>query len=102
MGILSVLFGNNKIDFKSLVDKDGALIVDVRSPQEFAYGHIDGSVNIPLDTIASKVAFLSTGGKPVITCCRSGARSGMAEKILKAAGVEVYNGGAWDNLRRKI
>jgi rhodanese-related sulfurtransferase len=101
MGIISVLFGNNKTDFKSLVD-NGALIVDVRSPQEFASGHVDGSVNMPLDTIGSKAAFLKKGGKPVITCCRSGARSGMAQEVLKNAGVEVYNGGAWDNLRQKI
>ena len=101
MGIISVLFGNNKTDFKSLVD-NGALIVDVRSPQEFASGHIDGSVNMPLDSINSKASFLKKGGKPVITCCRSGARSGMAEEVLKKAGVEVYNGGAWGNLQRKI
>ena len=101
MGIISALFGNNKTDFKGLTDK-GALIVDVRSPQEFASGHIDGSVNMPLPTIGTKTAFLRTGGKPVITCCRSGARSGVAAEVLKAAGIEVYNGGAWDNLRKKI
>ena len=101
MGILSVLFGNNKTDFKSLVDS-GALIVDVRSPQEFSSGHIDGSVNMPLDTINANAAFLKKSEKPVITCCRSGARSRMAEVVLKAAGLEVYNGGALDNLRKKI
>jgi rhodanese-related sulfurtransferase len=101
MGIISVLFGKNKTDFKSLVD-NGALIVDVRSPQEFASGHIDGSVNMPLDTIGSKASFLKKGGKPVITCCRSGARSGMAAEVLKEAQVEVYNGGGWDNLRKRI
>ncbi len=56
MGIISVLFGKNKTDFKSLVD-NGALIVDVRSPQEFASGHIDGSVNMPLIPSAPKPRF---------------------------------------------
>lgn len=79
MGIISALFGNNKTDFKSLID-NGALIVDVRSAQEFATGHIDGSVNMPLDTIGSKAAFLKKEGKPVITCCRSGARRRGFEK----------------------
>jgi rhodanese-related sulfurtransferase len=101
MGIISVLFGKNKTDFKSLVD-NGALIVDERSPQQFASGHIDGSVNMPLDSIRSKASFLKKGGKPVITCCRSGARSGMAAEVLKEAQVEVYNGGGWDNLRKRI
>jgi len=101
MGIISVLFGNNKTDFKSLVEQ-GALIVDVRSPQEFASGHIAGSVNMPLDSISSKIASLTKSGKPVITCCRSGARSGMAQGVLKAAGIAVYNGGAWDSLEQKI
>ncbi|TKT90353.1 rhodanese-like domain-containing protein [Dyadobacter frigoris] len=101
MGIISILFGTSKTDFKSLVDA-GAVIVDVRSPQEFASGHIEGSVNMPLDTMSSKSALLKRGGKPVITCCRSGARSGLAAEVLKKAGIEVYNGGAWGNLQRKI
>ena len=101
MGIISVLFGNNKTDFKTLVEQ-GAVVVDVRSPQEFTSGHIAGSINIPLDTISSKISFLTKKGKPVITCCRSGARSGMAEGLLKAAGIEVYNGGAWDSLSKKV
>lgn len=41
-------------------------------------------------------------GKPIITVCQSGARSGMAKGILKAAGIEVYNGGSWFGLRSKI
>jgi phage shock protein E len=101
MGILSLFFGNNKADFKGLVGQ-GALVVDVRSPEEFASGHIDESINIPLDKINAKATFLKACGKPVITCCRSGTRSGMAEGILKVAGVQVYNGGAWDKLRQKI
>jgi rhodanese-related sulfurtransferase len=40
--------------------------------------------------------------KPIITCCRSGARSGMAKSVLAAAGVEVSNGGAWFMLEKKL
>ncbi|MCE7042732.1 rhodanese-like domain-containing protein [Dyadobacter sp. CY312] len=101
MGIISVLFGNNKTDFKSLV-ANGALIVDVRNPREFSSGHIDGSVNMPLHMIGSKAAFFKAGEKPVITCCQSGVRSIIAEEMLRAAGVEVYNGGGWDKLRKKF
>lgn len=101
MGIISVLFGNKKPDFKGLVNQ-GAIIVDVRSPHEFASGHIEASINMPLDTIVSKTASLTKMGKPVITVCRSGARSRLALGILKSAGIETVNGGAWNVLKQKI
>lgn len=88
-------------DFKGLVQQ-GAIIVDVRTPAEYRTGHIAGAQNIPLDNIKSSVNDLKKKGKPVITVCRSGARSGMAKSILQAAGIEVYNGGPWNLLQRKI
>lgn len=88
-------------DFASMV-RDGAVIVDVRSPGEYKSGHIKGSLNIPVDQIRGKTAELKKKGKPVITCCRSGSRSGMAKSILDAAGVECYNGGPWNVLQSKI
>ncbi|MFC5411772.1 rhodanese-like domain-containing protein [Larkinella bovis] len=97
MGIISALFTRKSTNFKALVDA-GAVIVDVRSPQEYASGHIAGSRNIPLDTIASNADRLLKEGRTIITCCRSGARSGMAQSILKSKGIEAYNGGAWNSL----
>ena len=88
-------------DFASMV-RDGAVIVDVRTPGEYKSGHIKGSLNIPVDQIRGKTAELKKKGKPVITCCRSGSRSGMAKSILDAAGVECYNGGPWNVLQSKI
>ena len=61
-------------DFKELV-KNGAIIVDVRTPGEFKSGHIKGAINIPLDVLATQTASLAKKGVPVITCCRSGGRS---------------------------
>ncbi|MBL7708726.1 MAG: rhodanese-like domain-containing protein, partial [Chitinophagaceae bacterium] len=81
---------------------NGAVIIDVRSPGEYKSGHIKGSKNFPLDTIRNKVNDLKKLNKPVITVCRSGARSGMAKGILKSAGIEVYNGGPWFSLQNKI
>ncbi|OJV20584.1 MAG: hypothetical protein BGO21_08445 [Dyadobacter sp. 50-39] len=101
MGILSSLFGSKSIDYKDLVQQ-GALVVDVRSAKEFASGHISGSINIPLDQINAKADMLLKKGKPVITCCRSGARSGMAESMLRSAGVDAHNGGSWERLQQKI
>jgi rhodanese-related sulfurtransferase len=74
------------------------VIVDVRTPGEFNSGHGKGAINIPLDSISSRVAELKKMNKPVITCCRSGSRSGMAKRILSSAGIECYNGGPWSSL----
>ncbi len=46
MGFLDKLFGGPKVDLKELV-KQGAVIVDVRTPAEYQGGHIKGSINIP-------------------------------------------------------
>ena len=100
-GFLKKLFGGSSTDYRALMEK-GAVIVDVRTPGEFRAGHIPGSKNIPLDQIGSKTAELKKAGKPVITVCRSGSRSGMAKSRLSAAGVEVYNGGPWNSLINKI
>lgn len=81
---------------------NGALIVDVRTPAEYESGHISGSVNIPLDSIGSQTASLLKKGVPIITCCRSGARSGMAAGMLRNAGIQVVNGGAWNSLKSQI
>ncbi len=94
------LFGPGA-DFKALVQQ-GALIIDVRTPGEFGGGHIKGSQNIPVDKIATQVEKLKKTGKPIITCCRSGARSGMAAGILKQNGIQAYNGGPWNVLNAKI
>jgi rhodanese-related sulfurtransferase len=94
------LFGPGT-DYKLLV-QNGAVIIDVRSPQEFDNGHIKGSKNIPVNIIQREVNSIKKIGKPIITVCQSGARSGMAKGILKNAGIEVYNGGSWFGLRSKI
>ena len=75
-------------DFTKLV-KEGTVIVDVRSKTEFQAGHIDGSQNTPVDQIPKEVQIIKELNKTIITVCRSGNRSGMAQSILSAAGVEV-------------
>ncbi len=78
----------------------GAVIVDVRTTGEYAGGHINGSVNIPLAALAGQMARLKKD-KPVITCCASGMRSSSAKSMLQANGfTEVYNAGSWYNLKK--
>lgn len=98
-GFFQKLFGP-KVDFQKLVE-DGAMIVDVRTPAEYAGGHIKGSVNIPLDQVEKRMSKIKGYGKPVIACCRSGMRSRVAAGIMKNNGVEAYNGGPWDALKYK-
>lgn len=95
------LFGGSSVNFRELVSH-GAVIIDVRSPGEYKAGHVRGSRNYPLNNIRDKVTELKKMNKPVITVCRSGTRSGIAKGILKSAGIEVYNGGAWTNMKNKI
>lgn len=99
MGFLSNLFGP-KVDMKQLV-KDGAIIVDVRTPGEYQGGHIKGSINIPLQALSSGMTKLNKD-KVVITCCASGMRSASAKSMLKTNGFVSHNGGAWISLQSKI
>lgn len=76
-----------------LVEK-GATLVDVRSPEEYAEGHIEGAVNIPVGDIARRAGEIPKD-KPVVVYCRSGVRSARAAGALKAAGyTQVYDLGA--------
>lgn len=90
-----------EVNYAELV-KNGAMIVDVRTPGEFKSGHIKGSINIPLDDIRNKTKELKEKNKVIITCCRSGNRSGMAKSMLQSAGIECYNGGPWNVLDNNI
>ncbi|MDP3882691.1 MAG: rhodanese-like domain-containing protein [Candidatus Staskawiczbacteria bacterium] len=86
----------NKIDLENIIT-NGALIVDVRTVDEYNSGHIAGSLNIPLDTIEEAMTWLIKD-VPVVVVCESGSRSGVAQQILQAHGyAKVYNGGSWNN-----
>jgi phage shock protein E len=69
----------------ALVEK-GAVLVDVRTPQEFASGHIDGAVNIPVTDLAVRQAELGDKDQAIVVYCRSGARSASAKRTLEASG----------------
>lgn len=64
----------------------GARLVDVRTPAEFAAGHIDGAVNIPLQDLQRRMSELAPRERPIVLYCRSGNRSGRASHLLKGAG----------------
>ncbi len=62
-------------------------VVDVRTPQEFAEGHVPGAINIPVDTISSRLSELASHKEgELYLICRSGARSARAQGVLASAG----------------
>ncbi len=66
----------------------GATLVDVRTPEEFAAGHLPGAVNIPVGALEERLGELGPPATPLVVYCRSGARSGRAERLLKARGFQ--------------
>lgn len=83
---------------KQLVQR-GAVLLDVRTPQEFAAGHIDGARNIPVQELEQKLSALpAQKSAPIVVYCRSGARSAKAASVLRNAGyTEVHDLGAMSN-----
>lgn len=60
-------------------------VLDVRSPQEFAEGHVPGAVNVPHDQVSARLAEIPRD-KDVVLYCRSGRRAGLAADVLAANG----------------
>jgi rhodanese-related sulfurtransferase len=100
---LKKLFSSEKTPSLAELLADGALVIDVRTPGEFAGGHVKGAVNIPLDRLASGLSRLRDKDKPLVTCCASGMRSASAAALLKRSGyTRVANGGSWQAVQAKI
>ena len=98
---LKNIFSNNNDDLRKIV-KEGAFLVDVRTPDEYKSGHVKGSVNIPLDQIKNQIAKFK-GKNNIIVFCRSGMRSGQAKSILEQNGfTNVINGGTWNKIDQLV
>ncbi len=103
MNIFKQLFGgsthNNPL--KAAIN-EGAILVDVRSAGEFATGHIEGSINIPLDQLSFQLQRLKKD-KTIVVFCRSGNRSKAAKTILQQKGfINVIDGGSINNVYQYI
>ncbi|GGN09024.1 rhodanese-related sulfurtransferase [Actinoplanes campanulatus] len=70
-------------------DGFSGVLLDVRSPGEYAGGHLPGAVNVPLDEVDAVAARYA--GQDVVTVCHSGARSLAAARLLSAAGARVQS-----------
>lgn len=89
----------NSAQAHELVQKQKALLLDVRTPQEFAGGHLDGAKNIPVQELEAQLSQLADAkDKDIVVYCHSGARSSRAAGILKSHGfTKVHDLGGMSN-----
>jgi phage shock protein E len=80
--------------------KDGAILVDVRTDEEFNQGHIENALHIPVDQIERRYEEISKDkSKDIVLYCKSGKRSGIAKTALEKLGyVNLYNAGGYTSL----
>jgi rhodanese-related sulfurtransferase len=80
---------------KQLADA-GAVVLDVRTPEEFAQGHVPGAKNIPYDQVAKRAAEIGPPSTPVVVYCKSGRRSALAiEDLSKLGYSKLWNAGGY-------
>ncbi len=77
---------------------NGAVILDVRTLPEWNEGHSEGAKHIVLTTVPLNIDEIKSWNKPIIAVCKSGGRSAQATQFLKQNGVDVINGGPWQNV----
>lgn len=83
-------------------DLANGTVVDVRTPGEFQRGHVANSINIPLQQLDQNMQKLRKLKTPLILCCASGNRSGIAYRKLEPMGILSLNGGSWQNVNKQI
>lgn len=83
------------MNIEKAIKENRGRIIDVRTHEEFMGGHVVNSINIPLNDIPHRIEELKNLNSPLILCCASGGRSGLAFLYLKQQGIECYNGGSW-------
>ncbi len=90
-------FGNNNELILNAI-AEGALLVDVRTKEEFTHGSVPGAINIPLNNITSNLEkFKNQTG--IIVFCASGNRSRTAKMILEENRIKnVINSGSWKDV----
>lgn len=95
------LFGfGPMVNYKQLI-REGAIILDVRTSEEFVAGHIEGAINIPVEKLRENLVSLANKQGIIIACCTNGSKSWYAKNLLDSTGYrQVYDGGSWTKLQR--
>ena len=88
----------------SLDGVQSKVVIDVRTPEEYAAGHLDGAINIDHQVIGQRIGMAGVAkDDEVILYCRSGRRSGIAPEVLQGMGYKkVHNFGGMEDARKKL
>jgi rhodanese-related sulfurtransferase len=78
--------------------REGATILDIRTPEEFAQGHVPDALHIPLNELLQNLPSIPKD-RPIVTCNADDAMSATAAEVLQAHGFAAYDGGGWSRLR---
>ena len=102
MGLFG-MFTNKDTDenIKNYLSK-GAVVLDVRTHEEWNDAHLEGAKHVVLNTIPEHVQELKSLNKPFIAVCKSGGRSQQATQYLSSQGLDVINGGPWQNVAKFV
>jgi phage shock protein E len=102
--ILTRVFGRVPEERARQLLQRGALLLDVRTPEEFQSGHLRGAVNVPYQEVAKRIEVLAPDkSSPVLVYCLSGGRSGIAKSTLRRLGyAEAHNLGSLKRARQVV
>jgi len=96
---VSSVYASQRSDTAWQKVESGALLIDVRTPGEFAQGHLDNAINIPLENVETGFKDIAKD-QPIVVYCRSGNRSGIAMKsLIKQGYINVHNGGGLSEMQ---
>lgn len=100
----SLLAGSAEQEAISQMAQPGVVVLDVRSPVEFAQGHLAQAQLLPLEQVAARIAeVVPDKSTPVVVYCRSGRRSAMAQATMRQLGYQnVVNGGGFEGLSKAV
>jgi phage shock protein E len=98
MGLLGMFSQKDTVENIQEYLTRGAVVIDVRTIAEWNESHIEGSKHIVLNTIPENLELIKGLHKPIIAVCKSGGRSQSATDFLSQNGLDVINGGPWQQV----
>ena len=102
MGLFGMFSQKDTADKIQEYLKNEAIVLDVRTQAEWNEGHIEGAKHVVLNTIPSSLEEIKAYNAPIIAVCKSGGRSQSATDFLAQNGLDVINGGPWQNVAQFI
>jgi len=101
--MLSLIFGSKK-EKEQLAQflSQKHIIVDVRTPNEYAIDHVKKAIHIPLGELGNELERIKALKKPVIVYCQSGVRSAAGVGLLRKNGIPAVNGGGIKKLKKRL